>query len=33
VLGGRAREVRSASWAIAGLLLLYFLLVRPAAIG
>jgi AGZA family xanthine/uracil permease-like MFS transporter len=33
VLGGRAREARPASWVIAGLLMLYFLVVRPAAGG
>jgi AGZA family xanthine/uracil permease-like MFS transporter len=33
VLGGRAREARPAAWVIAGLLLLYFLMVRPAATG
>jgi adenine/guanine/hypoxanthine permease len=33
LLGGRAREARPASWVIAGLLLLYFLMVRPAATG
>jgi len=33
VLGGRAREARPSAWVIAGLLLLYFLMVRPAATG
>jgi len=33
VLGGRARDTSPASWVIAGLLLLYFLLIRPAAAG
>ena len=33
VIAGRAREVRAASWITAGLLLLYFLLARPAAAG
>ncbi len=33
VLGGRARETRPASWVIAGLLLVYFLMIRPAAAG
>lgn len=33
VLGGRSRETRPASWVIAGLLLVYFLMIRPAAAG
>jgi AGZA family xanthine/uracil permease-like MFS transporter len=33
VLGGRPREARPASWVLAGLLLVYFLMVRPAAAG
>jgi AGZA family xanthine/uracil permease-like MFS transporter len=33
VLGGRAAEVRPASWVIAGLLLLYFLVVRSTVAG
>ncbi|NJD32409.1 MAG: NCS2 family permease [Gammaproteobacteria bacterium] len=33
VLGGRARDVRPASWIVAGLLVLYFLMARSAAAG
>jgi adenine/guanine/hypoxanthine permease len=33
VLAGRPREARPASWIIAGLLLVYFLMIRPAATG
>jgi AGZA family xanthine/uracil permease-like MFS transporter len=33
VLAGRAREARLASWVVAGLLLFYFLMIRPAAAG
>jgi AGZA family xanthine/uracil permease-like MFS transporter len=33
VLAGRPREARPASWIIAGLLLVYFLVIRPAATG
>jgi AGZA family xanthine/uracil permease-like MFS transporter len=33
LLGGRVQEARPASWVIAGLLLVYFLMVRPAAAG
>jgi adenine/guanine/hypoxanthine permease len=33
VLAGRAREARLASWVVAGLLMFYFLMIRPAAAG
>ena len=33
VLGGRGQEVRAASWIVAGLLVLYFLLARSGAAG